>query len=238
MVDRVLAARARYHARQRLSRIPWLYYPLARVGRPQNAVSKQSDIVIEGFPRSGNTFANEAFRLAQRRPIRVASHLHLPIQVSLAVRWGIPCILLIRDPAAAAVSYVLYHRYLRIDVALAEYCRFYRSLLPLVSQVVVAEFSVATSDFGAVVDEVNKKYGRSFHRFVHSPENVRLCFRRMEQLMRDRGRYDENRVGRPSSERERQKLQLCEELQTARSAALLREANDVYQTVLTEAECQ
>ena len=44
-----------------------------------------TQMVIEGFPRSGNTFAVFAFRHAQRRDIRVAHHLHAPAQVIRAV---------------------------------------------------------------------------------------------------------------------------------------------------------
>ena len=236
MADFKLAARVRYRTRQRISRIPWLYCPLARMRRPQHFINRHSDIVIEGFPRSGNTFATQAFRLSQPRPMTVASHMHVPIQVSLAVRWGIPCILLVREPEAAVVSYVLFHPHLTVNEALFEYSRFYRELSPHIDGVVVADFSLVTSDFGAVVDRVNEKFSRTFHRFVHSPENVNRCFDGMEHRMRARGKFDENRVGRPSEAREQKKVKVREELQGPESEESLREAKNVYQWLLGLAE--
>lgn len=68
----------RFQARVTISHYPWLYFPIQRL-RPQRrdlVVARDTEIVIEGYPRSANTFAVAAFLLAQGRPVKIAHHLH------------------------------------------------------------------------------------------------------------------------------------------------------------------
>src|SRR2546422_7828125 len=89
-----IVRRARYEVRDLLSGYPRLYLSLARwrhgTGGGAEAVGDRTEMMIEGYPRSGNTFAVAAFRLAQQRPVIVAHHLHSPAQVLEAVRRRIP----------------------------------------------------------------------------------------------------------------------------------------------------
>ncbi|MBU2677838.1 MAG: hypothetical protein KJP16_12225, partial [Gammaproteobacteria bacterium] len=91
-------------------------------------VTADTDIVIEGFPRSGNTFAVVAFRQAQSNPggLAIAHHLHVPAQIGLAVRYGIPAMVLVRQPDAAIPSLVVRESQVSIDRALKKYIDFHR----------------------------------------------------------------------------------------------------------------
>jgi hypothetical protein len=51
-----------------LSDKPEVYIPLARILKGDFIVNKKTEIVIEGYPRSGNSFAEAAFRFSQTRP--------------------------------------------------------------------------------------------------------------------------------------------------------------------------
>jgi hypothetical protein len=69
----------------------------------------------------------------------------------------------------------------------------------------VATFREVTTDFGAVIDRVNVRFGTAFARFEHSQENVRRCFETMEAYWRARvgsGPLLERKVGRPSLARD------------------------------------
>src|SRR2546427_7470725 len=55
-----------------------------------------TDILIEGFPRSANSFSVAAFRLAQGPPVEVAHHTHAPANAIAAFRRHIPALILIR----------------------------------------------------------------------------------------------------------------------------------------------
>jgi hypothetical protein len=188
-------------------RYPRLFLPLERLRRDKSirAVRKGTEIVIEGYPRSGNTFAQIAFRLVQPRSVEIAHHLHMPAQVLWAVQHDIPAIVLIREPVDAVVSLVigLYGEEC-IAMAFRNYLRVYRPLLPVRDRVVICRFQELVSDFEPVVNRVNAKWGTSFVPFEHSAANVRRCFEQIEQAdLEDRSAVSllETTVARPSTVR-------------------------------------
>ena len=100
---------AREWERRYVGRHPFLFYNFYRL-RPSYRhllVDRRTQIVIEGFPRSGNTFAVVAFQQAQRESVRVAHHLHMPAQVTRATQWRIRILLQARKPTDAALSRVI-----------------------------------------------------------------------------------------------------------------------------------
>ena len=123
-----LLAKIRHKLRSLIDTHPIVYLPLRRVRSKTRhiIVSKDTEIVIEGFPRSVNTFAVVAFTFAQGRPVKIARHLHAPAQVIAAVRREIPCIVLIRKPRDAVLSLLVRAPHISADQALKDYIRFYR----------------------------------------------------------------------------------------------------------------
>jgi hypothetical protein len=164
-----------------------------------------TEAVIEGYPRSGNTFAVAAFRLAQKRPVQLAHHVHAPAQILEGLRMGLPVTVLIRRPQDAVLSSVM-RAPIDVNQALRMYIRFYARILPRRQDVVIAPFSTVVTDFGSIIRSMNDRFGTSFRGFVHTEENVRLAFESIEA----RGRRDaarqhrdhESGVARPSAARE------------------------------------
>lgn len=154
---------------------PRLYLPIARRRRKAVPVDADTDIVIEGYPRSGNTFAVTAFGSAQSREVRVARHEHAAAQVIAATRAAIPALVLIREPEEAVLSFAIQQPHLSLRQALRSYIRFYRPLLPHRDRFVLATFREVTTDFGAVTRRVNERFGTDFGVFDHTEENVRRC---------------------------------------------------------------
>jgi len=116
----------RFQARATISRYPWLYFPIQRL-RPRRrdlVVARDTEIVIEGYPRSANTYAVCAFLFAQQHPVRIARHLHVPAQVIQAVRWGIPTLILIRKPQDAIASLLVREPMLFAKRAINDYICF------------------------------------------------------------------------------------------------------------------
>jgi hypothetical protein len=154
---------------------PRLYLPIARWRRKAVPVTEETDIVIEGYPRSGNTFAITAFGSAQSRAVRVAHHEHAAAQVIAAARAGIPALVLIREPEEAVLSLAVQHPHLSLRQALRSYVRFYRPLISHRDRFVLATFEEVTTDFGAVTRRVNDRFGTDFGVFEHTEENVQRC---------------------------------------------------------------
>ena len=189
-----------------LSRYPRAYLFLARRRYGSRVLGPDTDIVIEGFPRSANTFAVTAFELAQERPVTVAHHLHAAAHVVRAAQAGVPVIVLVRAPEDAIASVVARKPSLDPAAAADAYLRFYEGVAGLLDACVVAEFHQVVDDFGGVIERTNRTYGTTFTPFEHTDENVRRCFDRIEAQNRDRsaGRLVESSVARPSDERARQ----------------------------------
>lgn len=207
--------RARRSLRGLLIQNPAVYLTLMRwryrSDEGPSAVDRATDVVIEGFERSGNSFAVTAFQLAQSRPVRIAHHLHAAGQVIVAVRHGVPALVLIRRPEDAIVSLLARYPHLSIRQAMKGYRRFYEPLLPLRRTCVLARFESVISDFGAVTRRLNEKSGRRFEAFRHTPANVDRCFALIEQTNRTKygsGKVDEASVARPSQVRAEEKAGL------------------------------
>lgn len=173
----------------------------------------ETEICIEGFPRSGNTFAVIAFQQAQLQPVSIAHHVHAPGSVIAAARLRKPALVLLREPEEAVLSVVIRYPHLSLGQALRGYRRFYAPLVPYRDRVVVGQFEDVVADLGAVIRQVNQWFGTSFREFAPTEANVS---RAMEEL----DRWDLNTFGeserlalgraRPSDRREQAKAELRE----------------------------
>ncbi len=203
--DRKWTDDIRFRVRYSILESPRLsHYWLER--RPHYAdrfVSARSDLVIDGFPRSANSYAWHALRMTLGEDVRVSGHTHSVQSLARAVECGIPAIMIIRPPQDAVAS-LLQMRYApRPHSALRHYIRFYELARPLVEGLCVATFQEVVSDFGAVLSRVNRQFSTSFPVYEKTPDNEARLNGRLEEAVRRRhaGRLEERAVSRPSSSR-------------------------------------
>jgi hypothetical protein len=201
---RDLAARAAYEGKTIVAMYPSIAIPLARARRRNHPIAPDTEIVIEGFPRSATSFAVAAFQMAQDRTVAIAHHTHSPSQVIEAVRRGIPTLLLVREPEDAILSHVVRRPQLTVAQGLRGYVRFHRPLIRYRPGFVAGTFEQAVTAFGDLMREVNDTFGTSFVPFEHTPENVRRCMDTIESYVRRNHPPErvEMVVPRPSSERD------------------------------------
>jgi hypothetical protein len=181
--------RVRHRARTQVFEYPAIYLPFARHkyrGHSPEVINSDTELVIDGYFRSANTFSVHAFQLSQEKPVRLAHHLHAPAQLITAARRGIPALLLLRNPDGAIISELLYDNVALPD-ALDAYTRFYTCLLPYLESFVVGEFEQVTHDYGTVIRRLNARFGMNFNEFNHTDDAVRECF----ELMNYRGTMSE-----------------------------------------------
>ena len=189
---------------------PALFYPIARRRREKTSgtfTDRDCDIVIEGYPRVGSTFAVEAFRHAQPGPVKIASHVHVPAQVMRGVRLGLPCLVLIREPEACLRSLLVKHPFLRPRDALRGYWLFYRWTLRYSHGFVAADFDEVVSDYGSVIDRVNARFETRFTRFEHTEEAMRSVFDRLADIDKEAGQGPREAAG-PTESKEQAKRAL------------------------------
>ena len=228
-----VADRARHHIRRPIARTPYLWDTAMKVRPAKSATLARRDtaIVIEGYLRSGNTFSVAAFQIANGPDLHVGRHLHGAPHVLRAVRLGLPTLVLIRRPRDAVLSYLVRRGTLTPHDAVLEYLDFYRTAWPVRDRFVVGLFDRVTSDFGAVLEQVNQRFGTSFRRYEPTPENEARAFRLVEEMNRleTGGEVVESLVGRPSAERSQRKRELEALLDRPATAARLRDAENLFQ---------
>jgi hypothetical protein len=200
--------------------------------------TKNTEIVIEGFPRTANTFAHIAFKMVQERPIKIAHHTHAAAQVIAGARKKIPTIVLIREPEAAILSYLIgnFDPEIGLEQLLWDFIYFYEPILPYRDCFVVGSFETVTKDYASVIRKVNEKYGTQFQVFENTEANVKHCFELIDLGYEAAfGKLSETVVSRPVESREQLKKDLQEQFHSAKLAPLRQRALQVYETLMTQA---
>jgi hypothetical protein len=166
------AADALYRGLTLAARSSTLAVWLARLGRYGHPLSHDTEIVIEGFPRSGTSFAVAAFRRAQARPVSIAHHVHAPGHAIAGIRSGVPALVVIRSPEEAVPEFARSKPNLSVSSIIRGYVRFYESLLPFRGGFVVVRFEDVLTDFGSVIRRINERFGTSFAKLEATRSNV------------------------------------------------------------------
>jgi hypothetical protein len=133
--------------------------PAARRVHHGVVVDGTTELVVEGFARSGNSLAVAAIAAAQPGPMRIAHHVHAPAHVLEAVRLRRPVLLVIREPADAAIALVESKPFLTPDAALRGWVRFHEPLVRVRDRIVVATFEQVHEDLASVVERLNERFG-------------------------------------------------------------------------------
>lgn len=169
------AKRLKYKLKIFSTRSPALYYTLRRVTGKINerCVTPETDIVIEGFPRSANRSTAHAFIDRQPHDIKIAHHLHHVAQLIKGAQLNLPTVALIREPRSAILSLKA------LDVegcnregftahdepfedTIKAWLTFYEALEPYLDRVVIAPFGEVTKSVETVISNVNETFGTHF----------------------------------------------------------------------------
>lgn len=176
---------------------PLLYWPIAMVRQRKNILSRNFDLMVDGFPRSGNTFAANWFQLHSGAN-RISSHHHNPAAVTLAVQRSKPVLILIRNPAGAAASWAVRSRY-PIAYILDSYIDYYRLIAPLAADICICGFHELISSPEAVTARLNCRFGLNFAAVSLSAERRQQVFSRIEDdHLVGNAVIDEHAISRPS----------------------------------------
>jgi len=219
---------SRRGGRRVLWRFPYLYWAFGVLRHRKDCLSRDFDLWVDGYPRSGNSFCVEAIKLANPSA-RIRSHCHLPPFILQAVADKKPGIFLLRKPVDAAISWAIYWDR-PLGLCLDYYIDFHLVLRPRAPELFIASFDQATTRFDQVLARFNQRFGTGYAVPAMGPEFIRRCFAAVESSRFSPGQpVDERHVARPSVERARLKPALLERF--AQAPALKRkldEANELY----------
>lgn len=241
---------ARYAIRRSLRRARELvgddpfWLPVVLRATPTGTVRRLSDatqLVIEGFPRSGNTFAFFALKHAEGlagRQVVLSSHVHTPSAVKAATSSRFPTLVVVRQPIDTIISLLIAVPHVRFEDAIDEWIHHHREVLPYHRRFEATTFDQVTTDFGEVIARVNDRFGTAFARYVPSTANDQAVFAAIEHNHAVLHGGTENVVPRPSELRRAEKEWLAGQLAAPRYRARLDEAGSVYEELarLSQAE--
>jgi hypothetical protein len=203
-----------------------------RTDHSVNVVDSGTALVIEGYPGSGNSFAREAFLLANPG-VPVASHLHSTAHVARAAELGVPAMVLLREPESACVSWVLRYPDVTIAHAVQRYVHFHRRLWAIRHHPVLVPFEMVTSEFGEAIALVNARYGTTFAQFEQTTANSEAIFGHLEDAARQ-WFGTEGHAARPSAARDANKGERTAELRAYRGGRPLADAFRWYERLRGE----
>lgn len=218
---------------------PELYFALVKLKRMhdfknephvKNLLTKETDIVIEGFPRSANTYAVVAFYMSQQTPKLVAHHYHAAGHVIKGIKFGKPVVVLIRKPEDAISSLCVRHPNISIERAIKDYVAFYKPLLKYKEKVVVAGFDEIRNDYSIVLQEVNSKFGTNFDIPIIDDDFQDKCFRRIENRNKHKsgGKITETMIARPSEKRNLLKDKIKKDIKNKKYRKRIEKAKEIY----------
>ncbi len=206
-----------YQVHLTLGQHPSLYYALFARRFPFNhmRVTPNTQVCIEGFPRSANSYAVVAFNLANPQ-ISIAHHLHVPAQILEAVQQNIPTVLVIRHPRECVASFMVFQRSERPAPYLKAYIRFHQALLPVMERVVVADFNQVVTNINVVIEALNSKFNTRFQFVENLPEQKERIFSRLEAINRQFFKGDQLKSMKPDEHRRQLKIALQDRIEAHR----------------------
>lgn len=140
-------------------------------------VSPSHHLVLEGFPRSGNSYSIRAFLHANgaRRAWSIAHHFHKLPQVLLGRKWGRPMIVLMRNPDDAVLSLAAHTAMKAVSsledtafqvrgfrILFEHWHHYYKTVHNLRDSVVLSDFETTTQRFDLVLQAANTRFNQDF----------------------------------------------------------------------------
>ncbi len=144
-------------------------------GMRSQFVCEDTDIVIDGFPGSANSFVYRLVKARHKGTINIATHIHFPSQIHHAVHLKKPVLLLVRSPNDAVLSFVakqiLWGRskgefsclsdadlIRRLRSGVSYYTAYYDQVQYFTNHVFVADFNNVVKDLASVLFRFNNRF--------------------------------------------------------------------------------
>lgn len=126
-------------------------------------VTSDTDIVLEGYPRSANTYLYRIIRAASGDKLKISHHVHRPQQVLMALRYRIPCFVIFRHPLDAIASYLVREPSFTVNRCMVDYLQFAQTTIAQVGQpgLYILTFDKIVADPKSVTHAILTKIGQS-----------------------------------------------------------------------------
>jgi len=196
----------------------------------------KTDIVIEGYPRSSNSFTVWMLKILQGEgpSLTVAHHTHSTDNLRLGTYFGKPIVALLRPPEDAILSYMIYGDR-TVEFATERYETFYSGVLDLPEPPMAVRFETVVTDFNQVVARINRVITARGGKPVPLSQDLEADSAKVKAIARERavnvhGENSDQQVSVPNAAREKIKATRRAEVQAYLAARP--EVADLYDRVL------
>ena len=152
-------------------------------------------LITSGFPRSGNTYLNQALNLLYYSEQEVNSNRHTVVAIDKSNRIIVP----FRNPTDSIASWHNYPSGGNLESDVQFYIRFYSAVIDNLHKVVLMDFDYFTKDVDYTKDKVLKNFGIETNCFVTDSQvkeamlangkNINLPTHNQQQLSKTKPYY-------------------------------------------------
>ena len=197
------------------------------------------DVVVTGYPRSGNSFLAKTLKCASNQ-VSVGERQHSPLAVPLGATEAVPIVIPIREPIETISSWVLFRGASWSLASLRKYVRSYTRWYDFVRRNRDPEMSVVIP-FNEFTGEPSNVLRRPLIRDVVQPENVDLSPEEIlvelrQQEVAERGSSFATTASVPVGDRERALRQVQKRLGATALAEAINAANEQFELLRAEVE--
>lgn len=215
-----------------------LVYKLAKRLRDPNAherlCSKDTDLCLEGYPSSANSFTRCLLLHLDPR-LNIASHCHSIANIKIALKYGIPTVILIRNPKDVISSRMArLHPELDDDVPTSKvldekmlmYIAFYEFVLKNIDKLLVLSFEEVVKDTEKSVSKISEAA-----RIRFNYDDLDIVKSRVFAAMEDwtMNHSDSERIALPTKRRESKKEKLKGKVEAAK---YYEKTSAIYQNIM------
>lgn len=189
---------------------------------------KNSELVVEAFPRSANTTSMYALFHAQGDSFKVGHHLHVAAHVKYAASHGIPCLVIIRNPLDCVASRMVMKKGGDPRAIVLDYIDFYKTVERLINSVIIVDFEdVVSEGLGGAIGDVNMKFATNFSQPDGSDAEKRWVEQQVRKWNLEKSDGDVERLSIPSDAKKVKALEMKKLIQLEATEELI-EANELY----------
>lgn len=170
-----------------------------RKNKVRHWVTPNCDILLEGFPRSANTFLHRIIRYATKDTLNISHHVHRHEQIIMAMKYNIPSFLLFREPHQAIASYLVRVKgKASVDELLSNYINFAQGSIQAYEKSKEVHFLIFEDIIKSPV-----KFSNAILNYLNKPANVST---QMIDIATIDSRPEKNQSSLPSKYKENLKL--------------------------------
>lgn len=215
---------------------PFLYFGLFgwRKDVRRLRARKDSDLVVEAFPRSANTTSVYALLYAQGRDLKIGHHLHVPAHLKYAVSLGLPCLVVIRNPLDCVASRMVMEKGGNARALINDYIDFLKTVETLKEQLVIVSFDdVISNGVGFAVKLLNQKFGTCFRQPDGSAEEKAWVEQQVREWNMQKSGGDLDQLSIPSDAKKAKSLKMKSIIQS-QAGDLLQRAESFYTRLIVK----